>query len=228
MICIIPIRSKSKGLKNKNILNFNGIPLVLNSVNLALKAKIFDKIVIATDSDNYIKFLKKKTSLHNIITNKLYFFKRSSYSSSDTAPTEIVITEVLNKFKSHKLCCLIQATSPLLAAKDLKKAFKEYIKGKFDSMFSGYIFKKFLWSKKKKLKPLNYDLFNRPMRQEIGDYFIENGAFYIFKVKKYFKYQNRLFGKIGCYKMSSKKSIDIDTKKDFVDAEKKLIQLNAQ
>jgi len=60
VICIIPIRSKSKGLKNKNILNFNGIPLVLNSVNLALKAKIFDKIVIATDSDNYIKFLKKK------------------------------------------------------------------------------------------------------------------------------------------------------------------------
>ena len=60
MICIIPIRSKTKGFKNKNIENFYGMPLVLHSVNSAKKSNIFKKIIIATDSDYYIKFLKKK------------------------------------------------------------------------------------------------------------------------------------------------------------------------
>ena len=48
MICIIPIRSKSKGLKNKNIKLLNGMPLVMHSINTALKSKIFNKIIIAT------------------------------------------------------------------------------------------------------------------------------------------------------------------------------------
>ena len=36
-ICIIPARSGSKGLKNKNLLKINGIPLVLWPINSAKK-----------------------------------------------------------------------------------------------------------------------------------------------------------------------------------------------
>ena len=226
MICIIPIRSKTKGFKNKNIENFYGMPLVLHSVNSAKKSNIFKKIIIATDSDYYIKFLKKKMSDHKISSKKIFFFKRSRHSSTDTAPTEIVLSEVLKKYKNHKLACLIQATSPFLTKKDIDKGFIEFKKKKFDSMFSGYIFKKFLWSKKQKLEPINYDLFKRPMRQKIGQYYIENGAFYLFKVKKYLSFGNRLFGKIGCYKMTYNNSIDIDTKQDFINAEKKFKNKN--
>jgi len=226
MICIIPIRSKSKGFKNKNIKNFYGMPLVLRSVNSAKKSNKFKKIIVATDSDYYIKFLKKKMSHHNISFKNIFFFKRSKQSSTDTAPTEIVLSEVLKKHKNHKLACLIQATSPFFTNRDINKSIIEFKKKKFDSMFSGYIFKKFLWSKRQKLEPINYDLFKRPMRQKIGQYYIENGAFYLFKVKKYLSFGNRLFGKIGCYKMSYDNSIDIDTKQDFVNAEKKFKNRN--
>ncbi len=221
MICIIPIRSKSKGFKNKNIQNFCGIPLVLHSINSAKKSKIFKKIIVATDSEYYINFLKKKILHHKISSKNIFFFKRSKYSSTDTAPTEIVLTEILKKYKNHKNACLIQATSPFLTSNDIKKGFVQFKKQKFDSIFSGYIFKKFLWAKKKKLKPINYNLYKRPMRQKIGQYYIENGAFYLFNIKKYFLFNNRLFGKIGCYKMSYNNSIDIDTKQDFFNAEKK-------
>lgn len=221
MICIIPIRSKSKGFKNKNIQNFCGIPLVLHSINSAKKSNIFKKIIVATDSEYYINFLKKKILNYKISSKNIFFFKRSKYSSTDTAPTEIVLTEVLKKYKNHNSACLIQATSPFLTSTDIKKGFVKFKKQKFDSMFSGYIFKKFLWEKKKKLKPINYDLFKRPMRQKIGLYYIENGAFYLFNIKKYFFFKNRLFGKIGCYKMSYNNSIDIDSKQDFFNAEKK-------
>lgn len=196
------------------------MPLVMHSVFTAHKSKIFDKIVVATDSSYYIKFLKKKLIESKIKTKKIFFYKRSKYSSTDTAPTEIVISEVLEKHKDSSYACLIQATSPLLKSKDIVKAAVQLRKKKIDSMFSGYVFKKFLWSKKRILKPINYNLFKRPMRQKIGKFYVENGAFYFFNIKKYFSYRNRLFGKIGCHEMSYDDSIDIDTEKDFNDAQK--------
>lgn len=221
MICIIPIRSGSKGLKNKNIKEFNGMPLVIHTVNSALKSKIFTKIIIATDSNYYIKFLTRKILDLKIPSKKILFYKRSKYSSTDIAPTEIVISEVLKKYNEFSNACIIQATSPFLKSNDIKKGFIKFKKNKFDSMFSCYVFKKFLWVKKKFLKPLNYDLFKRPMRQKIGKFYVENGAFYFFNIKKYFFYRNRLFGKIGCYEMPYEDSLDIDTKYDFINAQKK-------
>ena len=62
------------------------------------------------------------------------------------------------------------------------------------------------------------------MRQKIGKFYVENGAFYLFNVKKFLSYKNRLFGKIGCHEMSYDDSIDIDTKKDFIYAQKNIIK----
>ena len=45
--------------------------------------------------------------------------------------------------------------------------------------------------------------------------FVENGAFYIFNVKKFIKIKNRIFGKIGYYKMDKYRSYEIDTLEDF-------------
>ena len=72
ILCIIPIRSNSKGLKNKNILKFNKKPLIVNTTECAINSKIFKDIVIAYDSEYYKKIIKK------YITHKtLNFFKRS-------------------------------------------------------------------------------------------------------------------------------------------------------
>lgn len=222
MICIIPIRSKSKGLKNKNIKLFNGVPLVIYSVYKALKSKVFNKIIIATDSEYYIKYLKKKLIESGTSLKKVSFFKRSKSSSTDNAQTEIVISEVLSVYTEYSHACLIQATSPFLKSKDIIRATTLFKKKKFDSLFSGYLFKKFIWSEKPFFKPLNYNLFKRPMRQKINKFYVENGALYLFNIKKFFTYKNRLFGKIGCYEMSYDDSIDIDTNKDFINAQKKL------
>jgi len=220
MICIIPIRSKSKGVKNKNIKDLNGKPLVVHSIIAAKTSNIFEKIIIATDSDYYIDFLKKKIKDLKISKENIFFYKRSKRSSTDIAPTEIVIFEILQKFKYSKYTYLIQATSPFLKSTDIIKSFKKLKKKNFDTMFSAYAFKKFLWKKKKILKPLNYNLFKRPMRQNIDKYYIENGAFYAFNNQKFLTKKNRLFGKIGCYEMSFVDSLDIDTNDDFLTAEK--------
>ena len=58
-ICIIPARSGSKRLKNKNIINFFGKPMVAHVIDIAKKSKLFSKIVVTTDSKKNSKNIKK-------------------------------------------------------------------------------------------------------------------------------------------------------------------------
>ena len=59
IIALIPARSGSERIKNKNIIDFFGKPLIFYSINSAIKSSIFDKIVVSTDSSKYAKIAKK-------------------------------------------------------------------------------------------------------------------------------------------------------------------------
>ena len=58
--CIIPLRKGSRSIKDKNIKKINGKSLASLCVKTLLKSGIFKKIIIATDSDAYIKIIKNK------------------------------------------------------------------------------------------------------------------------------------------------------------------------
>ena len=53
ILCIIPARSGSKGIKNKNIMDFNGKPLIAWSIEQAKKCNYDMKIIVSTDSQDY-------------------------------------------------------------------------------------------------------------------------------------------------------------------------------
>ena len=72
----------------------------------------------------------------------------------------------------------------------------------------------FIWKFKKKLIA-NYNYKNRPRRQKIEPKYLENGSFYIFNAKKFSKYKNRLFGKIGVYEMTRINSLQLDEPEDI-------------
>ena len=57
-IAIIPARAGSKRIKNKNIKLFFGKPLIFYSIKLALKSKLFDKVIVSTDSQKIAKIAK--------------------------------------------------------------------------------------------------------------------------------------------------------------------------
>ena len=50
-LCIICARAGSKRLKNKNLKNIFGKPLIYHTINQAISSKVFDEIVFSTDSD---------------------------------------------------------------------------------------------------------------------------------------------------------------------------------
>ena len=51
VLAIIPARSGSKGIKDKNIINLNGKPLIAYSIEAGLKSKYIDKVVVTTDGE---------------------------------------------------------------------------------------------------------------------------------------------------------------------------------
>ena len=52
-IAIIPARSGSKGLPDKNIKPLNGKPLLAYSIEAALASGLFDTVHVSTDSERY-------------------------------------------------------------------------------------------------------------------------------------------------------------------------------
>ena len=58
-IAVIPARSGSKGLKDKNIREFNGKPLLAYAIEAAQKAGIYDCIHVSTDSGHYAEIARQ-------------------------------------------------------------------------------------------------------------------------------------------------------------------------
>ena len=206
IFALIPLRKGSKRIKNKNLKIIKKKPLYKIALDQAIKSKLIKKVFVATDINNF-KLKHKKISL----------FKRSKYSSSANAQTEIVINEFL-KSNDCDYLVLIQATNVFLQTIHLDKALKKMIENpKFDSLLSVVNTKFFIWQKNNQVcKSLNYKLNRRPRSQDIKDkQLIENGSFYIFKRQNFLKSQNRLHGKITYFEMPKESLFEIDDQNDL-------------
>ena len=53
IVAIIPARSGSKGVKNKNIRPLGGVPLIVYSIAAALKSTLINRVIVSTDSEEY-------------------------------------------------------------------------------------------------------------------------------------------------------------------------------
>lgn len=144
---------------------------------------------------------------------------RDKENAQDTSPTEDVMLEFINKynFEDEDLFILVQTTSPFTKAKDFENALKLYQEKNADSLLTCARIKKFVWTNDG--KPINYDYRKRPRRQDFNGILVENGAFYINKIKNIKKYRNRLSGKIAIYEMPEYTSIELDEKDDWIIAE---------
>lgn len=216
-IAFIPIRKGSKSIINKNLKKFCGRPLVSWVITALNNSKLVDEIVIASDYDEIIP----ETHLE-----KVFLYKRSFENAQDSSSTESVMLEYIsNKNLNHEdTFILVQATSPFTKTIHINEGLEKFNRDNLDSLLSCVSFKRFLWTKES--KPINYDFKNRLKRQDFEGQFLENGAFYISKVKSILKFQNRLSGKIGIYEMPEYTGIEIDEKDDWLIAEKIMNKYN--
>jgi CMP-N,N'-diacetyllegionaminic acid synthase len=219
-IAVIPARSGSKGLKDKNIKLLNGKPLIWYSIQSAITSGCFDEVMVSTDSEKYAKIARA--------CGASVPFLRSEAMSTDKASSWETVQEVLDNYKglgkSFDAVMLLQPTSPLRTADDIKKAFAILEDKKADSVVGVCEMDHSpLWSN---VLPENgcLDGFIRPEvkessgRQSLPTYYRINGAIYLTKVTN--KLGADLYSDSGyAYVMAQAKSIDIDTELDFRMAE---------
>lgn len=217
-VAFIPVRGGSKSIPLKNIKQICGKPLVYWTVKAACECKYIDKVYVATDSDIINKTVNQfKSEQRESCFNKVQVIGRSPESASDIAPTEFAMLEFAEKFDFDNIA-LIQATSPLLQANDLNRGFQAFqIKGT-DSVISVVRQKRFNWKYKEDgfVCPTNYDVFNRPRRQEFDGYLVENGAFYICSKNDLVRSKNRVSGSIRAVEMNEDTFFEIDEPSDWI------------
>ncbi len=204
---IIPIRSKSKGIKNKNIVNFQKN---LNLTNFTLKKLIgikqIKKIYVLTDSNLY----KKKIIHHNKIDKK--YIRKNKHSLSNSKIQDLV-KDFLKENSIIDNLALIQVTSPLLNRKEIVKTFNFITKKKIQSLIHvSEILEnphetirgsKNKWSfliKKRITNRQNYK----------NNYFFITGSMFFFTKKFFKKYKLIYNNKSYAYRVDKINFIDID------------------
>lgn len=208
-ICLILARKGSKRIKNKNLVKINGKPLIEYTLKAITKIMSLNNIFISTNDEKIVKIAKN----HNI-----NFIKRPARLCGDRSSSEDGILhaiKIIMKERKIEHIIFLQPTSPLRDSKDIIECIKKYKKKKLDSIFSAYLAKPFIWVKTKKLKSLTFNYKKRERSQNIKNLIIENGAIFIFNVKKFLKSKNRMFGKFDYSEMEEFKSFDIDNFQDL-------------
>lgn len=184
-LCIIPARGGSKRIKRKNIRNFFGKPIMIYSIETALKSGLFENVMVSTEDEEIA---------HLAIQNgaEVPFF-RSFKSADDYATTADVITEVLEKYNElgitfDNICCLY-ATAPFVNAKRLLEGFEALNIKDINTVipiteFEYPIFRSLKMDKKQNVS-LIWPEYTNTRSQDIKNTYHDAGQWYWIKVKAF-------------------------------------------
>lgn len=219
-LAVIPARSGSKGLKDKNIKLLNGKPLIGHTINAAAQSGCFDKIVVSTDSASYADIA--------LDCGAEVPFLRSQELAGDKASSWAVVKEVIDYYASKKVdfdsCMLLQPTSPLRTAEDIKNAYALMKERNANAVISVTETEHSpLWSNVlpedgclDAFIPEKYNI----ARQNLPTYYRYNGAIYLVRNTLFDKLlDSNSWKKTFAYIMPKERSVDIDDAFDFLIAE---------
>lgn len=230
ILCIIPARSGSKGIPDKNIKIFKGKPLIAWSIEQAKKSKYNMKIIVSTDSFEYAEISKKYGA-------EVPFIRPKEISQDLSTDYEFInhALEYLNFNENYipDLILQLRPTQPCRKVSDIDKCLDIFISkiDEYDSLrtvipFEKSPFKMYTISNNK-LNPLFNEInnINEPFnqcRQLLPQVYLHNGYIDILKPKNI--KDNSISGNnIYPYIMNKEDTIDIDTIDDWIKAERLLM-----
>ena len=218
ILCIIPAREGSKGLKNKNLKKLNNHPLIAWSIFAAKKCKKISEIVVSTDSLKISKISKKYgVSVPFIRPKKL---------ATDKASTFSVLKHAIDYFKKKKIkfeyLLLLEPTSPLRDYRDIEFCINKIINNDIETIVSvskvkaqhpNFLFK---INKKNILRPyLNNNFKSTMRRQDIQPLYFLEGSLYISKISTLLRKKTFYHNKTQAFEVKNWRSLEIDDINDF-------------
>lgn len=132
-ICLICCRGGSKTIKNKNLKKFAGKPLLCWIIEEAIKSKVFDKIILSTDSKKIASVGKKyKITIPGLRPKKL------ATSNSNQFETHKYIFNKL-KINNHNSIVCVLNNNPFIKSNLILKSYLLFKKFKFKRIVSDFV-----------------------------------------------------------------------------------------
>ena len=215
ILSIIPARSGSKGIIEKNIIDLFGKPLLVGSIEASLKSQYVSKTVVSSDSKKILDIASRF---------KADTLLRPEELAKDTSSSEEVIKHTLqelsNEIKFYDYLVLLQPTSPLRDSKDIDNAFEKLINSDATALISVFqednkILKAFKENDNGYLQGISNNKYPFTPRQELPPVYMSNGAIYIIKITEFLKNDKLFTDKTVFYEMPKERSLDIDTIEDM-------------
>ena len=215
-VAIIPARSGSKRIQNKNIKPFFGKPIIAYAINTAIESKIFDRIIVSTNSQK-IKNIAIESGA------EVPSLRPENLSDDFATTLDVMSYEVKNLglFDDDIVCC-IYPTTPLLDSSFLQAGLKKLKKDSY--CFSAGVFHsnplRGFYIKDEKLHLLNKNFINYKT-QDLENIYFDAGAFY-FGYAKSFADKKPIFSEDSTLIVLPEMNVaDINTQNDWEIAEMK-------
>lgn len=219
---IIPARSGSKGVVDKNIRELDGKPLIGHTIDDSNNSELLDDCIVSTDSEAYAKIAREEGGSVP--------FLRPEELARDTSPTIDVVKHTIKKYEDiHGITIdaivLLQPTAPLRNPSDIDNAIKLFSESEAESLISCYetlhshpnhLYEKFNESR---LVPLRDQDKVPHRRQEFEPVYLLNGAIYISTRELVFESNRLKEDNPLAYTMPRDRSVNIDEEFDLQLAE---------
>lgn len=214
---IIPVRSGSVGLKDKNIRLLGGKPLVAWAIEAAKKSKLVDKVIVDTDSEKYAEIARSFGAETP--------FMRPPDLAEDV-PTEDVLTHAFNEldragYTSDIMVCL-QCTTPLVYPEEIDACVVAVAEGGFDSsMTVAEVSERPEWMFRMldgRLYPINFwkrTAGSWGVRQTFPKFYRPNGACYAMTAETLMRERRVIADRCTGVVMPRTRSLDVDNEEDF-------------
>ena len=212
-LAIILARGGSKSIPNKNIRELNGLPLIAHSITLALDCKIFDDVVVSSDSEEILSISKSFGA--SII-------KRPIEYADDESTSESAIIHAINELrvngKEYDAIALLEPTSPLRTKISVIKALQDFSISNFNTLISVVEDYSTFWQKKEKFGTPLFPILSR-RRQDREPLYREVGVIYISSVNYMLDSKSFISERMQLHICDPLEAIDINSEYDFKIAE---------
>jgi CMP-N-acetylneuraminic acid synthetase len=207
---MMPIRSGSKGLPDKNIREFRGKPLFYWNLKALVESGEFGNIDVSTDSEKYAELVKDYFG--NDCPVEIDW--RPNHLTGDEVTTIRVVQNYIERkgLEDSDYFALTQATSPYLTVQEVKNAFYMFDIWAVDSVMTAGRMKRFLWTDDG--EGLNVPKDGHQRRQDWRGTLVQNGCFYLTTAGKIRDTGMLWGGRLGFIEQPY--WFDIDEEADFV------------
>jgi N-acylneuraminate cytidylyltransferase len=213
-IAIIPARGGSTRIPMKNIMEFNGKPLIAFTIEACIVSKKFDRILVSTDNE----IIAKISQEYGVEMR----FLRTEYSD-DTAPVSKAVLFALNQAEEYyrekyDYVSQLMPNCPIRTSDDIMRIYDNFIIKDYASQITCFKFG-FMnpwWALKIDNDNVGTRIFDIAVdirSQDLEELYCPTGAMWIAKTDHLRKYGS-FYGEHRYFEIGWKSAVDIDNYED--------------